>query len=200
MLVPEEPAMMTSVPKYVFSVCAILFFFLFDKGFPSGVFFLLLIPRPSTPTIIRHAPPIFLGRSLPHSEPIRTPTSQMPNPEEKVVCTFHGAVYTCQTGQSKGWHMLSEGYVPVYVVHSEYTPQMPFKLVAATSAQDGPGVAPCLIFNISMEVRGRRTKTTFLQWHLKGSSDQTNYGLQLVNEEQAVKVSHLLEWNSRDWW
>lgn len=85
------------------------------------------------------------------------------------------------SGSDKGWTAITDGYVSFHVTHSEEFLRAPYTLTAPrTETFDG------FEFEILKSTRARRTKPTFLQWHRKGSKH--NYGLQLINEEQAIAV------------
>lgn len=84
------------------------------------------------------------------------------------------------TGSPEGWKPVTDGYVALDVIHTEVNVLHPFSL-RSNSVQ-----GKVFQFDIVPETRSRLTQATFLQWHLKGS--KLNYGLQLINEESAIKV------------
>eukprot|EP00035_Acanthoeca_spectabilis_P008276 m.151420 g.151420 ORF g.151420 m.151420 type:complete len:1267 (-) comp14292_c0_seq1:770-4570(-) len=95
--------------------------------------------------------------------------------------TSVGILYDCVSGSDKGWTAITDGYVSFHVTHSEEFLRAPYTLTAPrTETFDG------FEFEILKSTRARRTKPTFLQWHRKGSKH--NYGLQLINEEQAIAL------------
>lgn len=131
--------------------------FLYARGrFPYSVpMFCRELPRPSGNTV---APQSAV-------EPGSSPT------EGRSLAQFHGALYECTTGNREGWLPITDGYVQIDIMHTETYLTHPFSM--RTSSLNGRFFQ----FDVVAETRSRRTKATFLQWHLKGS--KRNFGVQV---------------------
>jgi len=80
---------------------------------------------------------------------------------------------------------MTDGYVSFHVIFTEAAARSPHVIMSPrTDTYDG------FETEIIRSTRARRTKPTFIQWHRKGSKQ--NYGLQLINEEQAISMEKAL--------
>lgn len=114
------------------------------------------------------------------------PGAKMQVFKEEVSYSCVGALYKCVMS-TKSWEPISQGYVHFDIIHTPTNVEGPFSIRSKTVLD---GATEAFLFRIVAETRARLTKATFLQWHLKGSSE--NYGIQLMNEEQATTLQAVI--------
>ena len=79
---------------------------------------------------------------------------------------------------------MTEGYVDLDIVHNKELTKHPFAIRSDNKS------GRSFHFNIVHQTRSRRTRANFLQWHVKGA--KVNYGVQLANEPQAIKLESVV--------
>ena len=117
---------------------------------------------------------------------IHTPGANKEHAPTSTLCTFKGVLFKCASGSSDGWTPITQGYVDLDILYLESQQSFghPYSIYASSTTGEP------FSFQIVAETRSRRTRSTFLQWHIKGG--KMNYGVQLATEEQTMKLESVV--------